>query len=251
MSNMEARWSPINLLLVKGLGRVFRAPVACHVGVTALIAIHDDMGFYVQHNGHQLGPYTLAELRSQLTSGALSRRDPVWWEGQAGWVPLAESTVFDPNFRGSPAPPSRSREPSGGKSTFAVATLVMALLSLVCGPFTSVWTIVLGHCALSELRKNPRMTGRSAAIVGLSLGYVITLVYAALIGAYFYLQDELTRQAIRERAIQAVAPMPRLPSPRPPASSPASNLSPATNAPPAQPGAGTNTPAAPTNVTPP
>jgi hypothetical protein len=191
------------------------------------------MGFYVQHNSQQLGPYTLAELRSQLASGALSLRDPVWWQGQAEWIPLAESSVFDPGFK-DPTPARKTAELEG-RSPFAMATLIMALISLICGPFTSVPTIVLGHCAFSELRQNPKMTGRSAARTGLIMGYIITLIYALLIGAYFYFQDDITRVTDREEAIREATPPPALPAA--PARAPA--ISPAVNSP-----AGTNTPSA-------
>ena len=69
----------------------------------------------------------------------------------------------------SVAPPP----PSG-----TVETSVKATLSLVCGllffiPFLFIAAIVLGHLALSEIRKSAgRLKGEGIAIAGLVLGYI-------------------------------------------------------------------------------
>ena len=48
------------------------------------------MQIYIHRNNEQLGPFTEAEVRAQLASGAISPQDHVWWQGQPGWVPLVE-----------------------------------------------------------------------------------------------------------------------------------------------------------------
>lgn len=66
----------------------------------------------------------------------------------------------------------------GMASPGPVETSVKAILSLVCGllffiPFLFIAAIVLGHLALSEIRKSAgRLKGEGIAIAGLVLGYI-------------------------------------------------------------------------------
>ena len=73
-----------------------------------------------------------------------------------------------------PATPSVVAPPTPG----TVETSAKAILSLVCGllffiPFLFIAAIVLGHLALSEIRKSAgRLKGEGIAIAGLVLGYI-------------------------------------------------------------------------------
>jgi hypothetical protein len=154
------------------------------------------MAIYVQHNSQQLGPYTVAEVRSQLASGALSIHDPVWWQGQESWLPLGSSPMLEPGFKdpGSPAP-KKSVELTG-RSQFSIATLVAGCLFPLAF-FATVPAIVFGHCALHEFKQNPKLTGRRMALTGLALGYFWTLVWTVAVGIYFYKYNDI--QAMKER----------------------------------------------------
>lgn len=41
-------------------------------------------------NGQQTGPFTIAELRGQLTNGIISTEDYVWRSGMAEWVKIKD-----------------------------------------------------------------------------------------------------------------------------------------------------------------
>ena len=143
------------------------------------------MQIYVHRNNQQLGPFTEAEIKAQLASGTISPQDHVWWQGQAGWVPLSQTPFAGP---GAPvvlgAPPTPAVPyPAGAPaptSKLAIWALVCGCLSLVCGLFASIPAIILGHMGLSEVKKNPAVQGRGMALAGVILGYIFT----ALIGVY-------------------------------------------------------------------
>jgi hypothetical protein len=199
------------------------------------------MAIFVQRNSQRLGPYTVAEVRSQLASGALSLKDHVWWTGQEGWIPLVGSPVLKPDFEDpDPAMRKKSDNPQG-LSPFSIAAVVAGLLFPMAF-FTSIPAIVFGHCALHEIKKYPARTGRGLAIFGLVLGYFFTLIWGAAVGWYYYDYDTIEAIKDREQVVnsdvfvpatppQAAAPVPA-PAPvansaPPPATTPATNAAPA------------------------
>ncbi|HEX4129503.1 MAG TPA: DUF4339 domain-containing protein [Pirellulales bacterium] len=48
------------------------------------------LSIYVARDGKQLGPFTPAEVRSQLAQGSIASGDLGWREGMPDWRPLAE-----------------------------------------------------------------------------------------------------------------------------------------------------------------
>jgi hypothetical protein len=143
------------------------------------------MTIYVHHDGQQQGPFTEAEIKALLSSGAISLQDPVWWEGQAGWVPLGQTTHAGtgtpvvPATPGVPYPVGAAAPPT---SNLAIAALVAGCVSILCSLFASIPAIVLGHMGLSQIKKNPGMQGHGMALAGLILGYVFTAFYTLYLG---------------------------------------------------------------------
>ncbi len=179
------------------------------------------MAIYVHRNDQQLGPYSVAEVKSQLASGALSINDHVWWKGQPGWVPLGGSPVLDPGFKDPEGTPQKKAETLTGLSSFSVAAVIAGCL-FPLSFFTSVPAIVFGHCALDEIKKNPGRTGRGMAIFGLVLGYFFTVVWAALVGGYFYKYDDIQAAKDREAIVNSDVFIPPAPNKAPaPAVAPA------------------------------
>jgi hypothetical protein len=168
------------------------------------------MAIYVHHNSQQLGPYTVAEVKSQLASGALSIHDHVWWKGQEGWKPLGVSAVLEPGFKDPGGGVSKKPEGAAGLSQFSVAAVVAGCL-FPLSFFSSVPAIVFGHCALVELKENPRRTGRGLALTGLALGYFFTLVSVAIVALWFYFQDQIEAAKYRDAMVHAVVLVPPLP----------------------------------------
>ena len=187
------------------------------------------MAIYVHRNDQQLGPYTVAEVKGQLASGALSLTDHVWWKGQQGWVPLGGSAVLaagfvDPEIKAAP-----KISEAAGLSQFSVAALVAGLL-FPFSFFTSIPAIVFGHCALADLKEHPRRTGRKMAITGLALGYFFTFLSVAIFGLWLYFHDQVEAAKDRDAVVHSDIFVPVLPKSVP--NRPAVSAPPATNAPP-------------------
>jgi hypothetical protein len=186
------------------------------------------MAIFVQRNSQKLGPYTLAELRSQLASGALSLKDYVWWTGQTDWIPLVGSPVLAPGFEDpDPAVKKKGDGPSG-ISPFSIAALVAGVLVFMAF-FTSIPAIVFGICALDDLKKNKLRTGKRMALVGLALGVFSTLAWGAAVGLYYYNLDTIQSMKDRDDAVKSQVFVPTTPK----ASAPETAPTPATNAAPA------------------
>src|SRR4051812_17256897 len=47
------------------------------------------MQIYIGKNGQQLGPFSLEEVNRKLADGTFTGADLAWYEGAAGWAPLA------------------------------------------------------------------------------------------------------------------------------------------------------------------
>lgn len=151
------------------------------------------MQIYIHRNGQQLGPFTEAEVKAQLASGAISLLDHVWWQGQANWIPLGQSplgTTTPPlppastPLRPSPLPgaPNIPYHLTNVTQTSNLATwsLVFGLLGLFCcflGPLVAIPAVIFGHMSLAEIKRNPAMSGRGMAIAGLILGYLTILLF--------------------------------------------------------------------------
>jgi len=68
-------------------------------------------------------------------------------------------------------------------SGLAVASLVAGILSFLCvGPLASIPSVIMGHIALSRIKRDPQAVGGSGmATAGLILGYVNIVIVAILI----------------------------------------------------------------------
>ena len=82
----------------------------------------------------------------------------------------AQIVAVPVNMPTNPEPAAFAGVP--GKSGKATASLICGIL-LCLSPFTSIAAVVLGHLALSEIKKSAgRIVGHGSAVAGLVLGYV-------------------------------------------------------------------------------
>lgn len=72
------------------------------------------------------------------------------------------------------------------KTTTATASLILGILAYTCcGPFFSVPAVILGHVALSKIRRGEEAeSGRGMAVAGLVLGY-LNIALAALLVLFY------------------------------------------------------------------
>lgn len=188
------------------------------------------MQIYIHRLDQRLGPFTEAEIRTKFASGAISLEDPVWWHGQADWIPLGESSLqitrplrVPGTMPELPDPShwqSEEIEPAGPTvSNLAVGSLTCGCLALFLWFFTSIPAIILGHLALREIKKTPDLRGRGLAMGGLIIGYLMTVVTVAVIALYLNLTPfhlKLARDAPPKPEVSLDLSQPLLP-PRHPA----------------------------------
>src|SRR5467141_4017888 len=64
------------------------------------------MQIYVGKSGQQLGPFSLEEINRKLADGTFAGTDLAWYEGAAGWAPLAgvAGVVVPPAATPAPTP---------------------------------------------------------------------------------------------------------------------------------------------------
>src|SRR5260221_4284481 len=100
------------------------------------------MQIYIHRNNQQLGPFTEAEIKAQLASGTISPQDHVWWQGQQGWIPLAQSPLASGLPPGAPAIPGAvAAVPSSHitlekTSNLAIAALACCISRFIRGTHT-------------------------------------------------------------------------------------------------------------------
>jgi hypothetical protein len=160
------------------------------------------MQIYVHQNGQQLGPLSEADIQARLAAGTISRDDLVWWEGQPGWVALGQSPLAPgPAQIPPPAPVSPAdiammpgstpldNRGAGRTSGLAVGSLISGIASFFVG-ISFILAIILGHLALSQIRKNPGMQGRGMAMAGLIMGYLYPAVAVVALVVLFALGQQ-------------------------------------------------------------
>jgi hypothetical protein len=159
------------------------------------------MNIFVHRNGQQLGPYSETDLRAQVAAGAVAPTDLVWWDGQASWIPLAQSpyaatlpppapavpgalpppppTPIPVTVAGAPHAPSLGRGQTPG---LAIASLICGILGLfLCSIFTAIPAIITGHMARRRIKENPTLNGAGIALSGLILGYIASALFLIII----------------------------------------------------------------------
>jgi type II secretory pathway pseudopilin PulG len=138
------------------------------------------MRILVNHDGQQLGPYSLEEVRAALQAGSLNATDLAWVEGTPSWVALSSivnAPAGSPPAFGGTAPQFGSQpygQPQGETSGLAITSLVLGILSFLCfSIFASIPGVICGHIARSNIRKSQgRQKGEGLALGGLICGYI-------------------------------------------------------------------------------
>lgn len=76
---------------------------------------------------------------------------------------------------------SSVENPSLRATGFANASLILAISSILAGPFTAVPAVICGHKALSRMRKNAAIHGFGRALAGTILGYCFLMLFLCFI----------------------------------------------------------------------
>jgi Domain of unknown function (DUF4190)/GYF domain 2 len=162
------------------------------------------MQIHVARDAKELGVFSLEEINRQLAAGTLRLTDQAWYEGAAGWaalstVPGVGTAPSSATPQVSPAPVTTAPAvvvPPRKNEQLAVLSLIFSILGLFgfcCGFFVAaaIGGIICGHIALSRIKANPELEGRSLAVAGLVIGYVAIagwLIWIVLFGGLAVLQ---------------------------------------------------------------
>jgi len=64
---------------------------------------------------------------------------------------------------------------------FAIASLVLSILSIFLGPLGCVPGIICGHIARARIRRNPNLGGDGLALAGLIVGYLFLALIVVMV----------------------------------------------------------------------
>jgi len=169
------------------------------------------MQIYVHKNNQQIGPFTEAEIKAQLAAGTITPQDHAWWQGQANWVPLAQTPFATVSPLAAPAVPTplsgmpvdiQTTSTGTQTSKLAIWSLVCACFTLFCGLLSSIPAIVLGHLALGDIKKTPGRSGRGLAIAGLIIGYIMTVLNVFVLVCYVMFLPQIMKMVKNQQAIE-------------------------------------------------
>lgn len=158
-------------------------------------------------DGREYGPVSAEQLRQWLAEGRVDRNTRVMADdGQTAWLALSEVAEFADLFvvqqvvppapvipPPGTVPPAYSVPPGAtlpgsavaGNSSMAVASLVMAILSLICCGLLAIPAVICGHLARRDIAaSNGTMTGGGMALAGLIIGYA--LIIFVLVAILFF-----------------------------------------------------------------
>lgn len=125
------------------------------------------VNIYITRNGRQFGPYTLEQVNSQASSGAIQPADLAWYEGITDWVPISTVPGFQPPIGLLPAPARRGRP---------VGVWIISIFYFVCTPFALISLALIplmmnGTIPINDTQRNyfDSLTIIDHSIAGLTL----------------------------------------------------------------------------------
>jgi hypothetical protein len=156
---------------------------------------------YIVRGSEQAGPFTDAQIRAQVAAGELTADSLVWWDGLPEWTPISRTplaapaaaplapvaaavTPLAPAPLASTAAETLAPAPLAAKtSTLAIVSLVTGIAGFLCG-ISAIAAVITGHMARAEFKRNPGLEGKTMALVGLILGYVVIALMVVVIAIY-------------------------------------------------------------------
>lgn len=127
------------------------------------------MQIFIQHQGRQCGPFAVHQVQADLASGIYQPSDLAWYEGAAGWLPLATIPGIGDNLPGSTV----TKPADVQTSRLAIWSLVLGILALLSAGLTAIPAVICGHLSLGKIKRSAgTQSGGGLAIAGLVTGYL-------------------------------------------------------------------------------
>ena len=145
------------------------------------------MNWFYSKDGQQVGPVAFTEIERLYSEGQLNDDSLIWQQGTANWIKLSAARAAAgepvppvapapaiPVVQSAPAAAATVPVPKGKTNGFAITSLVLGILGLICcsALVVNIGAIVFGHLALKQLAKDPALEGLGLAKAGLILGYI-------------------------------------------------------------------------------
>jgi len=96
------------------------------------------MDIYISRDGQQYGPYSLADIETDLNTGNILKTDLAWYEGASDWVPVSQLPGISKSHPSSSAQSSGGRWPQPApppkKTCGPLELILLLLLSLLIPP---------------------------------------------------------------------------------------------------------------------
>src|SRR4051794_18806962 len=180
------------------------------------------MQIYIGKNGQQLGPFSLEEVNRKLADGTFTGADLAWYEGAAGWAPLAgvpgvvirqtPASTSPPIPVSAPTPTPTPVQPapviapvrpnasivqpakSPTRTLSMVSWILLGITLLVsfipfvgCGSWILVWPVAITAIILGIIVMTRGRTGQGiliilAAIVVVPIALIAPVISTALLG---------------------------------------------------------------------
>lgn len=175
------------------------------------------MNWFYSKDGQQLGPVAFSEIERLLAEGQITEDSLVWQQGSPNWVKL--STVLSatapapaappiPEIAAAPTIPAYTAPAAAAATTvvaspktsgFAITSLVLSILGLFCCTILvfNIGGIAFGHLALSQIKKDPALGGRTLALTGLIIGY-IGLILGIIAAIYTFVAMPELQETLRQ-----------------------------------------------------
>ena len=155
--------------------------------------------YFLAINGQQTGPFSTEQVQDMWRAGMVSAQTLFWRKGESSWQPLGGMVAPQPMEMPYGGYPMSANVPPGyfapgvvpryyvapENCTLAVVSFGLALAGFVF-LFTWLPAILLGHVALSQIRRSGgRLLGQGYAVAGLAISY-LALFFGLLLAAFFY-----------------------------------------------------------------
>lgn len=165
--------------------------------------------WYYLLNGQQHGPAAEFEIQSAASANPGSEI-LVWQEGMDNWIPFGQAqqpqqatTFSQPSsalYSPYNTPTSPGYQLGAPKKTngLAIASMIIGIISILGAFFfilPPILSIVFGHIALGQIKRDQNQDGGGMAIAGLILGYLCLIIGIIMISIMFFAVSQVNEHS--------------------------------------------------------
>ena len=140
------------------------------------------MYYVIGADQREYGPVSAEDVRAWIAQGRLTAQSLARPDQTVGWRPLTDFPEFAQALaQAAPAPYPRSTTVQPPvENNMALASLILACVSLVCCQPLAIVGLILGLIALSQTKDHPEKGGRGLAIAGVAVSIAAIVLFGVL-----------------------------------------------------------------------